>query len=116
MMITDKATDADMLNDFHPSQIEKRFGGQAESPTNFWPPYVGREFVPENLQGKHPIVMEDDEYKKVLEDNPELTRHPEYMISDNCPSKDFIFSVPPTDNQTRRNSNRNGGPSPAPQH
>jgi hypothetical protein len=27
MLLTDKTTDADMLNDFHPSQLEKRFGG-----------------------------------------------------------------------------------------
>ena len=23
---------------FHPSQLEQRFGGTAETPTNFWPP------------------------------------------------------------------------------
>lgn len=47
MVLTDKTTDADMLNYFHPSQLEKRFGGQAETPKNFWPPFVGKEFVPE---------------------------------------------------------------------
>jgi hypothetical protein len=32
---------------YHPSQLEKRFGGEAESPTNYWPPFVGTHFIPE---------------------------------------------------------------------
>lgn len=38
----------DLLDLFHPCQLEKRFGGTAETPTNFWPPYVGPVFEPEN--------------------------------------------------------------------
>lgn len=29
---------------FHPSQLEKRFGGAMETPTQYWPPYVGKIF------------------------------------------------------------------------
>ena len=36
----------EMLQMFHPCQLEKRFGGQMDTPTNFWPPYVGKEFIP----------------------------------------------------------------------
>ena len=33
------AADPQSLIDlYHPSQLEKRFGGKAETPTNFWPP------------------------------------------------------------------------------
>ena len=36
------------LNDlYHSWQLEKRFGGEGETPTNFWPPYVGPHFIPE---------------------------------------------------------------------
>lgn len=111
MLLTDKTTDADMLNDFHPSQLEKRFGGQAETPTNFWPPFVGKEFVPEKFRGQHPVVMQDDEYRKVLEDNPELLRHPDYMNSSNCPSRDFIYSVPVAEPQAKISFSRRGGSS-----
>ena len=37
-----------MLEFFHPCQLEKKYGGTAESPVNYWPPYVGKYFVPEN--------------------------------------------------------------------
>ena len=50
--------------------------------------------MPEKLKGQHPIVMQDDEYQKVLEDNPELMRHPEFMTSSSSPSRDFIYSAP----------------------
>jgi hypothetical protein len=33
---------------FHPCQLEKRFGGSAETPKNFWPPYVGKYFIPDS--------------------------------------------------------------------
>ena len=29
-----------LLDLYHPSQLEKRFGGTAETPSNFWPPQV----------------------------------------------------------------------------
>lgn len=35
--------------------------------------------------------MEDDEYKKVLQANPELYWHPDFMTSPECPSRDFKF-------------------------
>lgn len=31
---------AALVSCFHPSQLEKRFGGQAESPKQFWPPII----------------------------------------------------------------------------
>ena len=29
----------ELVDLFHPEQLERRFGGTGESPTNFWPPY-----------------------------------------------------------------------------
>jgi len=34
-----------LVDMFHPSQLETRFGGTAPTPTNFWPPFMGKEVV-----------------------------------------------------------------------
>lgn len=94
MILTDKPTDPDMLNYFHPSQLERRFGGAAETPQNFWPPYIGKEFIPDKFKGEFPVVMSDEEYKSTLLENPELFVHPEFLNSPDQPSRDFIFTPP----------------------
>lgn len=75
---------------FHPSQLEKRFGGACDTPTNFWPPHVGKSFVPD---GEQPPLqfMEEEEYKQTLQQNPELPWHPDFMTSPDCPNRDFTF-------------------------
>ena len=30
----------DLVDGFHPNQLEKRFGGQADLPTQYWPPII----------------------------------------------------------------------------
>ena len=40
MLMTDKNTSPDLVAGFHPSQLEKKFGGKAENLTVFWPPFV----------------------------------------------------------------------------
>ena len=43
---------------FHPSQLEKRFGGEAESPKRFWPPTM-----PSSDYGVNPNnIMSEEEY------------------------------------------------------
>jgi hypothetical protein len=83
---------------FHPGQLEKRFGGGVDTPTNFWPPYIGKHFIPE---GEKPSwhFMEEEEYKTALRENPELYQHPDFMTSPDCPSRDFKFveQYTPTD-------------------
>lgn len=75
---------------FHPCQLEKRFGGTADTPTNYWPPFVGKHFTPEGE--KTPFeFLEEDEYKKVLSENPDLLWHPDFMTSPACPSRDFTY-------------------------
>ena len=51
----------DMVDMFHPCQLEKRFGGAMDTPTNFWPPYVGTQFTP---PGQEPALqpMGEQEY------------------------------------------------------
>ena len=39
-----------LVENFHPSQLEKRFGGEAEAPTQFWPPVISSdEFNEESI-------------------------------------------------------------------
>ena len=38
----------ELIDMFHPDQLEKRFGGNRPTPTHFWPPYVGTDFIPEH--------------------------------------------------------------------
>ena len=85
-----EAHNAEMLQMFHPCQLERRFGGTADTPKNFWPPYVGKEFIP---PGQNPplIQMSDNEYRKALAENPELYWHPEFINSPDCPSRDFKY-------------------------
>jgi len=75
---------------FHPCQLEKRFGGACETPTNFWPPHVGTIFEPE--EGKQSLkFMEEAEYKNALQENPDLPWHPDFMTSPACPNRDFTY-------------------------
>ena len=55
--------------------------------------------------------MQNEDYLKVLEDNPELLRHPEFMFSSRSPSRDFIFSDPAPELHFKVPLNRKGVPS-----
>lgn len=48
--LTSELTHPDLLALYHPCQLESRFGGEAETPTNFWPPFVGDKFIPEQFE------------------------------------------------------------------
>lgn len=82
---------------YHPCQLEKRFGGEAESPTNYWPPYIGKHFVPDNFQEPVKFMHDNEEYLEVLHKNPELPVHPAFLNQMNLQDKgtrDFIsFSL-----------------------
>ena len=68
-----------LVSMFHPSQLEKRFGGERATPTNFWPPYMGTEFIaPEEKQEKHNLIS-PEQYDRICEENPELYVHPLHM-------------------------------------
>ena len=80
----------DLKNMFHPSNLEKRFGGTAETPTNFWPPYVGEKFIPDD-DPSYLDVMDEEIYKKTLEENPLLPRRPDLISDASQNTRDFIF-------------------------
>jgi hypothetical protein len=78
--LTDKNHHPDLTAMYHPCQLEKRFGGEAETPTNFWPPTIGKHFVPDALKAereKH--AMKDAHYSEILKKNPLLQREPNLL-------------------------------------
>lgn len=38
--LTNRSTDQDLQQHFHPSQLLKKYGGEAEEPDTYWPPVV----------------------------------------------------------------------------
>ena len=78
---------------YHPSQLERRFGGEVDTPTNFWPPYVGEKFFP-NDDSSHLDLMDEETYIKTLEQNPELPRRPDLITNSSQNTRDFKFDEP----------------------
>ena len=76
---------------FHPCQLEKRFGGEAETPSNFWPPRVGEVFNDDHDKESILNMIEKGTYEKMVDDNPLLFRHPDYIQSKYHNSRDFKF-------------------------
>ena len=66
--LTGDPTHTDLTTLFHPTQLERRFGGAMDTPTVFWPPYVGTEFNPTpNDEDRRRMFMSDNEYKQALQ-------------------------------------------------
>lgn len=96
MVVTRQHTDKSLIELFHPCQLEKRFGGAMDSPVDYWPPYVGQDFIPEaELAERQAQIISDDEYLKRLESNPLLPVHPEFLRPEQF-SRDFLIDSPRT--------------------
>ena len=65
LSLTAEASPPELVALYHPSQLEKRFGGAAETPINFWPPYIGPKFIP-NDDSSYLDIMDEDTYLKIL--------------------------------------------------
>ena len=84
-----------LVSMFHPSQLEERFGGTKPTPTNFWPPLIGTEFIPEaEKQEKHPDVITPEAYERILSENPELMVHPLRLTEARCENLHFRMNDP----------------------
>ena len=75
--------------------MEKRYGGEAETPTKFWPPTMGPVFNTEEERAKMDF-MTPSEYEVVIEENPDLIRSPEFINSEEQNTRDFKFDAPET--------------------
>lgn len=72
---------------FHPCQLEKRFGGDMPTPTHFWPPHIGSEFIPQDeVASKHNLISPSD-YERILAENPELQVHPMHLKPGRCENR-----------------------------
>lgn len=73
MVMSDKNTVPELTTGFHPSQLEKKFGGNAPNATCFWPP-----IMPEGEFGyDSSLLISELEYKKLIKENLELTPRPD---------------------------------------
>lgn len=86
--LSPEITHPDLIALYHPCQLETRFGGQAATPTNFWPPFVGQTFIPaESVEAEKRNYTDD--YETMLLENPLLERHPDYLNAQHPESRDF---------------------------
>jgi len=90
MCLTAERAPQELRDFFHPSQLEKRFGGDAETPTQFWPPFVGDKFVPGD-DNSYMDIMDEETYLKALDDNPQLLRRPDLITDASQNTRDFRF-------------------------
>lgn len=59
------------------------------TPTNFWPPYMGTEFIPEHEKAEKHNLINPGNYEHVLAENPELYVHPLHMTPERCNNLHF---------------------------
>jgi len=86
VLAADGAPEA-LVQMFHSCQLEKRFGGAMPTPTRFWPPHIGSEFIPEGeVSEKHKIIS-PSEYERILAENPELPVHPMHLKPGRCENR-----------------------------
>ena len=57
-----EAAPKDLVDLVHPSQLEKRFGGTAETPRVFWPPMMGPDYLP-NGDDSHLEKIRAEDYE-----------------------------------------------------
>ena len=80
IVLDGQASPQSLVDLFHPCQLEKRFGGTAETVTSFWPPYMGPDFIPESAKDKGDYeVMTPEKYESIIDENSELYIHPQYL-------------------------------------
>jgi len=68
MMLSDKNTNDELLNMFHPSQLEKKFGGAAENVTVYWPPVMPSKTFGQNNDS----IVSQNEYDNIISRNKQL--------------------------------------------
>ena len=73
----------EMVQWIHPSQLEWKFGGQADDVTKYWPPY----FPPTESYNEDPkSLMSEEEYINKLKENPLLVPWPDLLnVLDSSP-------------------------------
>ena len=85
MTLSDKNTMDELVDSFHPSQLEVKFGGSAPNATVFWPP-----IMPSTEYGiDKKILVSEEEYLKIIQKNTYLTPRPD-LTNPKEETKDMI--------------------------
>lgn len=69
-VLTDRNTCEELIEGFHPSQLEEKFGGDASNVYEFWPPH----FPSKEFGHDENLVVSKKEYIRILEDRPHLIK------------------------------------------
>ena len=75
--LTDKSTDKELFEFAHPSQVERKFGGEAQDLETFWPPAMPSDEYDHDK--KH--VISEDEYVELLKTNHALMPRPDLVAN-----------------------------------
>ena len=86
---------AEILQLFHPSQLEQRFGGVCETPKQFWPPIIPGSTY-RNSEDINMNLVEEEDYQVLLQENPLLRPRPQFYNNMNRQSEEFIVRFFPT--------------------
>lgn len=86
IQLTNSATHPELLQLVHPDQLPKEFGGNAELPTEAWPPSFPQGRVRDEFKEEH--VTEEELKKRIVEDDkvvppPELAQ----FARENCKNR-----------------------------
>lgn len=74
MMLSDKNTTDELVSMFHPSQLEEKFGGEAENTSVYWPP-----IMPSDDYGiDKKLLASKSEYSDIIKENPQLKINPKF--------------------------------------
>lgn len=92
LVISESIDPPELSEIYHSSQLEKRFGGDVDTPQQFWPPYVGSEFFPNN-DSSHIGFIKRENYETVITENPNLECHPDFL-AEGQNSRDFKRLMP----------------------
>lgn len=72
-ILTDWNTCEELVSGFHPSQLEEKFGGEAENVYEYWPP----SFPSKVIGYDESLIVSKKEYLTILEDRPHLIKSKE---------------------------------------
>lgn len=73
--LTDKSTDKELFEFAHPSQVEQRFGGEADDVETFWPPTMPSD----EFDHDEDNLVSETEYIKILKKNKKLKPRPDLV-------------------------------------
>jgi hypothetical protein len=69
-------TDQSLLDEFHPSQLEKKYGGTASNSDKFWPPIMPSKKFGVDKE----LLISEAKYKLIAKENKEIRVRPDLFM------------------------------------